>query len=403
MAGRGISLDILANVRDALKGTGDVEKALADIDSTLEDMGRSGDTSTDKMSRGFRDLARKADDSADKIERSYRTTYRDIARVADDTADKVVRSQRRIGEKSEEVGQEVRQNLGEGIANAARGDFESLADSIGDTFGGAVAGIGGIATAGLAAAGALGIGALVAAFQVAEEERKKLQERAGDLANAYIQAGTNVLDAVTVAGRTADILIDPETRKEAEKLRDALGIDLPTAARALAGDTNALALANGIAADSQEEYRELLQKTGSDYKSLSQDEVKRLTQLQAQVDGVRNLNEINGIANETFKAQQGVLVGLINDAESATKEVDALGNAVYTLPDGTQILIDAETGQASTDVSDFKGDLDGIPESVTTRVKVTADTREADAALSRFQRRAAQQVRVPVGLGRTWE
>lgn len=385
MAGRGISIDILMNVREALKGSGDLEKALGDIESTLDDLSRSGDDSTDKMSRGFRDLARRADDSADSMESSYRSSFRDIKRAADDTADDVVRSQRRMGEKSAEVGQEVRQNLGEGIANAARGDFESLADSIGDTFGGITAGIGGIGFAAAGAAAAVGVGALVAAFQLAEEERKKLEERATDLANAYIDAGSNVLDAVTIAGRSADILTNKDSREEAEKLAKALGTDLQTVVRALAGDTNALAVANGIVKDSQEEYQDLIAKAGNDYKNLSDAEVARIDQLQKQVDGVRNLNEVNGIANETFASQQEVLKGLIQDADGATRQVDNLGNAVYTLPDGTQILIDAETGQASTDVSNFKGDLGTIPRTVATYAQFRADTSEVDNAIRRLR------------------
>jgi hypothetical protein len=99
----------------------------------------------------------------------------------------------------------------------------------------------------------------------------------------------------------------------------------------------------------------------------------RLDQLTAQRQAVRELTDINGQANETFRAQQGVLRGLINDAASATLEVDELGNELYTLPDGTQIMIDAETGQATTDVQKFKGDVDGVPETKTTQFKVTVD------------------------------
>ncbi|HWL79246.1 hypothetical protein [Microbacterium sp.] len=374
MAGRGISIDILANVRDALQGTGDVEKALADVEATLDDLQRSGDDSTDKMSRGFRDLARDADASADKLERSYKTAYRDTARAADDAADDAVRAQRRLGEASEEVGQEIRQNLGEGIANAARGDFESLADTIGDTLGGAVSGIGGIGAAGLAAAGALGIGALVAAFQLAEENRKKLEERANDLAKAYIDAGSNVLDAMTVAARSSEILTDPERRKEAEQLRDVLGVDLATAVRALAGDQNALAIANKIVQDSETERLDLMRQSAN-YMSgeFTQAEKARLDQLQSQKTKVDELNGVTKEATSTFDAQQKILRDLVNNASSATKEVDELGNVLYTLPDETQVLIEAQTGKATTDVSKFKGDLDGIPETVTSRVKVLVD------------------------------
>lgn len=387
-----IKIKWLSDDADAVRGNKAVKDSLKDVADGADDVG-------DDITKAFRDAAREAGWSGEKIE----DALDEVARTADDTADDVVRSQRRMADQSKEVGQEVRQNLGEGIANAARGDFESLADTIGDTLGGAVAGIGGIATAAVGAAGAVGLGALVAAFQLAEQERQKLEERASDLAQAYIDAGTTVLDTVTIAARTSEILTNPESRKEAEALRDALGVDLQTAVRALAGDTNALAVANGIVKDSEEEYRELMQKRGSDYKNLSAAEVERADQLQQQVDKVRELNGVTSDASETFKTQQAVLVGLINDAASATKEVDELGNQLFTLPDGRQIMIDADTGQATTDVSNFKGDVDGIPEVVTTVVKVSADTTSARSALAQFQRDASRGIRVPVGLGRLWE
>jgi hypothetical protein len=69
----------------------------------------------------------------------------------------------------------------------------------------------------------------------------------------------------------------------------------------------------------------------------------------------------------------GYYEDVINSASGATKEVDELGNALYTLPDGTKIVVDAETGQASQNVDKFKGDVDGIPEQVTSTVKFNVD------------------------------
>jgi hypothetical protein len=386
MAGRGISIDILANVRDALRGAGDVERALSDIESTLDDMARSGDSSTDKMSRGFRDLSRDADTSADKIERSYKQAYRDTSRAADSAADDARRAQRRMGEQSEEVGQEIRQNLGEGIANAARGDFESLGDTIGDTLGGAVAGIGGIGTAAIAAAGAAGLGALVAAFTLANEARQALEDRANDLAQAYIEAGTNVLDTMTLVARTNEILSsqDGETKSNLQDLTKILG-DRATAARALAGDQNALAAANTLLKSTDEEYRDLLLRQAQGYAELSRAEVDRIGELQLMRREIGELNEVTGMATRNFQDSQSALKGLIEDAGEATRQVDDLGNQLFTLPDGTQIVIDAHTQQASTNVEKFKGDVDTVPRQIVTRFD--ADTWAVDRAIQNLQGR----------------
>lgn len=400
MAGA-ISINILSNVREAVRGADDVADALQDAHDRLRDLTKEGDTSADRMEADFRSVSRAADRSSDELKSKFREAYQSIRRSSDDAADDVVRSQRRMGERSAEVGQEIRQNLGEGIANAARGDFESLADTIGDTFGGAVAGIGGVATAGLAAAGALGIGALVAAFQLAEEQRKKLEERASDLARAYIDAGTNVLDAMTIATRASDFLADPEKRKETERLSEVLGISMPEAARTLAGDLNALSAANEIVKANEDERLQLMRESAN-YMSgdFTTAEKERLTRLLDQRTAVDDLNKANGMANQTFQDQQRLLVDLINSAEGATKEIDEVGNAVYTLPDGTQILIDAETGQATTDVSKFKGDVDGIPDVVTSTVRLRVDSSAWDNYIPNFK---TGVITVNPRIGREWQ
>lgn len=375
MAGRGITIDILANVRDALKGTGDVEEALADIESTLEDMARDGDKSVDKMSRGFRDLARDADNSADKIERSYKQAYKDAARAADSSADDARRAGSRMAEQSSEVGQEIRQNLGEGLANAARGDFESLGDLIGDTLGGVTAGIGGIGTAAAGAAGALGLGALIGAFTLANEKREELTEKANELAQAYIDAGSSVLDAMTIAARTSEI-ITGEERQQALDYAKALGVDLPTAARAMAGDLNALAVVNRIASEAQQENKDIADDQRESVSALTQAQRDQLVENQAAISAGRELNGIVEEANQKFEDQQAVLQGLINDADGATVKVDDLGNKLYELPDGTQIVVEAETGTASTNVDNFKGDLDEIDGKVV-RSKVVFDVDDS--------------------------
>lgn len=395
-----ISINILSNVREAVRGVDDVADTLEDAHDALRDLTKEGDSASDRLTDDFRKIQRQTDKTSDELRGKFRQAYRDIKKSSDDTADDVVRSQRRMGEQSAEVGQEIRQNLGEGIANAARGDFEGLADVIGDTFGGAVAGIGGIGTAALGVAGALGIGAIVAAFNLADEARQKLQERASDLANAYIEAGSNVLDAMTIATRATEFLADPEKRKETERLSEVLGISMADAARTLAGDMNSLNAANEIVKSNEEERLELMQESANymsgDYTKADQE---RLTRLLDQDAAIRELNEANGMANQTFRDQQQLLVNLINSAEDVTVEIDEVGNSVYNLPDGTQILIDAETGQATTDVSRFKGDLDGVPDQVTSTVRLRVDSSAWDNYTPRFK---TGVIAVNPQIGRQW-
>jgi TusA-related sulfurtransferase len=347
-----IRLDIASDTRQAVRGIDDVAKALEMNVDELERIAKASGRTTDDLVADFRKIQRAADDSAG-------TGFK------------------KAGEASGEFKAEALSNLSE-VTSSFTGDLNSIGDLAQGTFGGLATMGGPIGLA--AAAAAAGVGLIVSSFQAAEDERKKLQERAGDLASAYIDAGTNVLDAIAIASRATEILTDDEQRKNAEELAKTLGTTLPEAVRLLAGDTNSLAAARAIVTANEAEYLELI-KQSADYMSgdFTRADQERLNQLIAQRDKVRELTEINGMATETFKAQQGVLKGLINDAASATVEVDELGNELYTLPDGEQILIEADTGQATTDVSKFKGDVDGIAETKTTKLKVTVDDGEVRA------------------------
>lgn len=379
----GISINVAANVRDAVRGVSDVGQAVEDVSDRLHDMTRDSDDTADRLERDFKEVQRATDKTADELKRKFRDAYRDVGRSSDDAADDAVRAQRRMSEQSEEVRDEIRQNLGEGIANAARGDFESLADVVGDTLGGAVAGIGGLGAAGIAAAGAVGLGAVVGVINTINEEAEKSQQAAYDLANAYIDAGTTALDAVTLAARVQNVLTDPEARKEAEALKDVLGVDLPDAARILAGDTNALAAQYELLRGKQQELNDQrdANKDATAQEVLDWQDAQRA--LDAAAGALDKVADRNTVAAETARAQSDALKGLINDAGQVTEEVDELGNALYTLPDGKQILINADTGMATTNVDTFKGDLDGIP--VTKDVSITAHTVIDDSALRNYR------------------
>lgn len=191
-----------------------------------------------------------------------------------------------------------------------------------------------------------------------------------------------MLDTLTLASRAADVLTDPDRRKEAEEYARVLGVDLPTAVRAMVGDTNALAVVNKIAASAQSELtaaeKQHNETQNQGLLALDQDYSAK----QRQIDKAKELTAVVDQANKTFQDQQAVLKGLISDAGTATEEVDALGNKLYTLPDGSKIVIEADTGNATTNLDKFKGDVDGIPETVTT--KLVVDTSGAESEISRF-------------------
>lgn len=375
MAGA-ISINILSNVREAVRGVDDVAEALEDAEGRMRDLTKQGDTATDRMESDFRSVARSADRASDELKSKFRDAYLSVRRNSDDAADEVERNQRRMGERSAEVGQEIRQNLGEGIANAARGDFASLADTIGDTLGGAVAGIGGIGTAALGAAGALGLGAIVAVISniAAESERTKqiASENFREMAEDGVEAWASVQSQTQ---RLTDAYADHEG--EIQKIADLLGLSFEDVAGAWAGIPDQVALVDAAYGDMVNNLQNTFGVTreGVDATVKGWDAV--MGPLSSVLDGYDQARQKASILGDQ---QSKMWEQAISDAESATVAVDEFGNKLVTLPDGTQVVISAETGQATQNLTTFKGDLNSVDGRVVTS---TARLLVDDAALAR--------------------
>lgn len=364
MAGsKRFEIDMLLNSAGVERGAKDASKAISQLADEIEDAGAGGARDVDKLEDALKDTARQA------------------KRTEDAVGDVGERGFRKLGDKGAEVSGELRQNLGETFSSF-RGDLEDLPQIAQDTLGGLAGSgaLGGIPGLAATAAGAAGLGLIIGAMDVIDERNEALQQRANDLAKAFMDAGTNVMNATAVAAASADVLTDNDKRKEVQAYADALGVDLATAVRAYVGDANAMAVVDKIAADAKAENLAIADKQKGSTKALTDAQLETIKANQAALGAQRELNGVLDEANAKFQTQQAVLQGLINDAQGATKEVDELGNAVYTLPDGTQILVEAKTGQATTDISKFKGDVDGIPEVVTSTVRFDVD----DSAVRRW-------------------
>ncbi len=365
MASKRFEVDMGLNATQFARGAKDAEKAVSDLEDALDDAG----------SGGARD-AGKLEDSLKDVQAQAKRTERSV----EDVGDAGERGFRKLGDKGTEVSGELRQNLGETFSSF-RGDLEDLPQIAQDTLGGLAGSgaLGGIAGLAATAAGAAGLGLIIGAMDQIDAKNEALQERANDMAKALIEAGTNVLSATSIAAAASDVLTDNDKRKEVQAYADALGIDLATAVRAYVGDANAMAAVDKIGADAAAENAAMTAQHGESLRGISRDMQATRNENNAAIQAQRELNGVVDDANTKFNDQQAVLRGLVNDAASATKEVDELGNAVYTLPDGTQIMIDAETGQATTDVAKFKGDLDGVAETVVRPlIKPRVDSSEWD-------------------------
>lgn len=374
-----------------------VIKPLEDAIKKLRDLGDAD--GADKLEASLKDAQRATEKLGDetkataaRIEREYRDAYRQMKRSAEDASDDSRRAMGMVGERSAEVGQEVRQNLGEGIANAARGDFSALADTIGDTMGGAVAGIGGLGTAAIGVAGALGLGAVTAAFQAIQQEQERAAEAAARWAEAFITAGGDVVGAAHTVAEVTSIATDPERYKQAQDNARNWGVDVSSAMRAMAGDATALQIAQEGVNQKMVDYEAQGSKT-------SEAALNLRNQWEA---GKNSLQQLNGDMEAGRTAARNVsdaLLAVVASSSDAAVEVDELGNKVVTLPDGAEIMINAKTGQATQDVSRFKGDVDGIVDHLNGREVVVRVRRDSSEWDDWYPGSKIGNVRVAVGQG----
>lgn len=358
---RPIELNLVANVNDFLRGTERIEDALDDVADSLDDVRIDADKAGDKAVDSFRDMARAAKSAESDIE---------------DVGNKGFRG---VGEKSAEFKQEAMQNFSE-VTSSFDGSMSSIQDLAQGTFGGLASGIAGPLGIAFGAA-AVGIGLIGAAIEGVGDATEADAEKAGEWAQAYIEAGSKILSsAQTVAGAN-EIITDPEKYKQAEENAKNWGVSVGLAVLAMAGNTEALAEATASLEARGDVAIDNAAKAEKASRDLTEAEIEYLASV---ATGRTALNEQT--ASMELGAEQADVYSeslrlLAENTAGATSVVDEFGDTVYSLPDGTTVYIDAETGQATTDITAVENKLYALPDKV---VKVTADTTEFQRAVDKL-------------------
>lgn len=382
MAGQGISINILANVREAVRGADDVASAVEDINDRLHDLTKEGSTATDRMEGDFRELAKESDRTSDTIKQKMRDAYRELRKQSDDAEADTRGSFRGMSKNVEGFKDEAVQNFSE-VTSSFDGSMSSIGDLAQGTLGGLASSLPGIGiAAGVAAAG---VGLITTALDNAEERRKTLQDHAKDLGQAYIDAGTTVLDAMTQASQAADVLADDDQKKIVEDYAKAIGVDFNIALGAYIGRAEDAAIVQQKLNEAQAEQVELAGQGQIAARALVGEKANEYRQNRQLIDSASELLGVGDSAVGVFKTQSDWLRHLATTTEGATQKVDELGDSVYTLPKGQQIYVDAETGQATMDVDAIENKIYGIHDQV---VNVTANTADFDAKMRALQNRS---------------
>lgn len=358
-----------------------VIEPLEDAQKELLELGKS--RGPEQLERAMKDAQKETKDlkseterTARAIEQEYRDSYRKMKRDSDDAFDKA-------SEGAEEFKDEAQQSIKETAASFS--DVTDAVDLVQEVAANAFSGFGPAGVAAGAAA-AIGIGAAVSGFEAVSEAEQASRERASEWAQAFVDAGSTIVSSTISVAKQTEIATDPEKYKTATENAKNWGVDVSVAIAAMAGETWALNAANDALTKSEKDAAAEAVKLADGGEALADMLVGQTAQTRAGRDAMNQLqNEMEG-GKAQFDALSDSLLKTIENAGEATLEVDKFGNKLVTLPEGEQIVISAETGQATTNLDLFKDDLDGVPETVRTDVIVKAALRDAQNAVNGFVR-----------------
>lgn len=331
-------------IRDALKQMGvsadDARRAVDKLGDEFKDTGREGE-------RGAGEAERGVDKLEDALKKAQRET-KELGDKADDAGDKARRGMERAEEGVKDFKQEAQQSARE-TAASFDGSFESIAELGQEIAANAFAGFGPAgAAAGIAVAGAGG--AMIETFNKVEEAAEEARDSAFSL--AYDVAG-----AMATAGytqRVSEWTSSTEKYKQVTDLAAASGMDQVDVIDALASGGDKLGKLTDAFARNAEASGKL--------------SPGRIWELEAAVkatgEGYISGSDAAAVA-ERANYEYAKSVGV------ATGETDALGNAIYRLPDDTEVSVNAQTQRATEDiqrVEDKVNEVDGQEAVVNARV-----------------------------------
>lgn len=348
-----LSLDIAANTRQAQSQVKDLGKELDKVGDVLDDVAKEGDKAGDKLESSFREMGRDADKAGKDIKKGVGDGLKDGAREA--------------------------KSSGKEAAASFTGEFEDVGDFIQETAANAFEGFGPLgAAAGIAAAA--GIGILTAEVQKQNELAEALREKLSAAWQEAAEEGREYLSTAQIIAEANSLMFDKDRAEEYKTVLDdqaRIGADLYTIVAAYTGDLSAQE-------DIQSRINDLIDSEAGTYETIR--------------DGISKVNpEVQGMAD-----RWGVVIEESEKASQATKDYkDFVTQANETARAQTQRTRDADQGRWEAFAAAAEAAKRRAAGDVTVTIK--ADDSSARRTLASFQRLAGQGVRVPVGLGRTWE
>jgi hypothetical protein len=386
-----VKIDLIADVKDVIKGTDKIGDALEDVADDLKDMGKAGQKVEDVVSDAFRDMAKTADTAGEKMDGSVSDAFRKMGKDAKDGGDKIGKS---VKDGTAEAGEGLDNLRSESASTAAEsaasfdGSAESIIGSFQEIAANAFSGFGPAgAVAGLAMA--VGVGMAVTAFQEGAEKAAEMKEKAVamvdkigeaggdltkmDLSETIREWGREVLEDnwVTVWSNEASTKFQ-ETAKDAKEF----GVSSREAIRAAAGS----------AADSQK----FLDETADDWARLTkvidqasgvnEDGVQSFTDAGRAAQKQRDaLSDLRGQAEENIKTTADAVEIYNIESDAVSGLTEALSTNAVKAKDQAQAAEEAAESE-----SELRSYIDGTTESVRRSEQAKAQAAEEEAELRSY-------------------
>lgn len=306
---KGISINFLADVRDFLKGTKNVEDSLDDVADSLDDVVKEGDQATGKLEDSFKELAKQAKKSGDDI--------------ADGIGSGTKRGAQEAEDATQVLKKEAIANLSE-VTSSFDGSITSLAQGIQGTLGGIVQDLGPLGIA-AGALGAAGVGLLIKAYEDANEQVEAAKIRVAELGKLLIETGADgEIPIRAIADNFKEIAVGSDDARRAfktiKKEADDLGLSAGELATAYAGGEEAVK-------SQLKELDKLLQKERDHQQAVlegtaefDENSAKKITDIVAQQV------ELRKVQKETELAQEAEQAWLSTGGAEMLAKADAIDN-----------------------------------------------------------------------------
>ena len=189
-----IKIEFLSDTKDLVRGVDTIGDKLGDAADDLDDLGRAGEKSAERIQDGFKDASKALDGAGDDAKTFEQRAARAFKAVADDakkSGDDVGDSQRKGLDKAGDGLNEFKESA-DSNAKEVAASFDGSAQSIADGFQGVAAeAFAGFGPAGMAAGLALaaGLGIAQAALQGNADKANELGDQVTDLAGKIREAG----------------------------------------------------------------------------------------------------------------------------------------------------------------------------------------------------------------------